>query len=65
MVYRTKKRRKNVLSNVDMETLGIKCEILCQLAANAKKIEPHLESRIKAKVLKQMDLILHVIGSRR
>lgn len=61
---RTKKNRKNVLSNVDMETLGIQSEILCQLAAKAKKIEPYLNSHVKMKVLKHMDLILQVIGSR-
>jgi hypothetical protein len=49
---------------VDVETLGIQSEILCQLAAKAKNIEPYLNSHVKAKVLKQMNLILHVIGSR-
>jgi hypothetical protein len=47
-----------------METLGIQSEILCQLAAKAKKIEPYLNSHVKMKVLKHMDLILQVIGSR-
>jgi hypothetical protein len=62
--FRTQKNRKNVLSSVDMETLGIQCEILCQLAAKAKKIEPYVDSHVKVKVLKQINLILEVVRSR-
>ncbi|XP_023702624.1 NFX1-type zinc finger-containing protein 1 isoform X3 [Cryptotermes secundus] len=62
--FRTKKNRKNVLSSVDMETLGIQCEILCQLAAKAKKVELHLDSHVKVKVQKQINLILQVVESR-
>lgn len=62
--FRTKKNRKNVLSSVDMETLGIQCEILCQVAAKVKKVEPSLDSHMKVKVQKQMNLILQVVESR-
>jgi hypothetical protein len=62
--FRTRENRKNVLSKVDMETLGVQSEVLCQLAAKAKKIEPYLNSYVKLKVLNHMILILYIIASR-
>lgn len=63
--HQSKGKKRNFFSDKDMETLGIKCDILHEIAKRSKKIEDYVVvDTARAKLLKQMCMILHVIDSR-
>ena len=59
---RNKEDRKNILCGMDMETMGIKTEILCQMG---NKVKNHnFSSEDKITVLNLMNFILSIIADR-